>query len=107
VSGTSDGALILLGDMPGISAELIDRMIAAFDPAEDRAIVVATRSGKQGNPVLWARRFFPEIMAIQGDVGARNLIGLYNEMVCEIEAGDDAPLTDIDTPEMLEAYRTR
>jgi molybdenum cofactor cytidylyltransferase len=46
-------------------------------------------------------------MAIQGDVGARNLIGTYDEMVCEIEATDDAPLIDIDTPQMLEAYRAR
>lgn len=54
-----DGALVLLGDMPGVSAALIDRLIAAFDPGESRAICVATRHGKRGNPVLWARRFFP------------------------------------------------
>ncbi|HEY5337678.1 MAG TPA: molybdopterin-binding/glycosyltransferase family 2 protein [Rhizomicrobium sp.] len=102
-----DGALILLGDMPGVGAALIDRLVAGFDPFEDRAIVVAARQGKQGNPVLWARRFFPEIEAIEGDVGARNLVGIYGELVCEIEAGDDAPLTDIDTPQALEAYRAR
>jgi len=52
-----DGALVLLGDMPGVSAALFDRLIAAFDPSESRAICVATRHGKRGNPVLWA--FFP------------------------------------------------
>jgi molybdenum cofactor cytidylyltransferase len=100
-----DGVLILLGDMPGVSTALIDRLIAAFDPSEDRAICVATRHGKRGNPVLWARRFFPEMAALEGDVGARSLIGQYAELVCEVEAGDDAPLTDIDTPEALAAYR--
>ncbi len=99
-----DGALILLGDMPGISAALINRLIAAFDPAEDRAICIATRIGRQGNPVLWARRFFPELQAVEGDVGGRNLIRVYDELVCEVEADDDAPLTDIDTPEALAAY---
>jgi molybdenum cofactor cytidylyltransferase len=93
--------------MPGVSPALIDKLIAAFDPAEERAICVATRHGKQGNPVLWARRFFPEMLAIEGDVGARNLIGMYGELVCEVEADDDAPLTDIDTPQALEAYRAR
>lgn len=102
-----DGALILLGDMPGVSTNLIDKLIAAFDPAEGRAICVATRHGKQGNPVLWARRFFPEIAAIEGDVGARALVGMHGELVCEVEADDDAPLTDIDTPQALEAYRAR
>jgi molybdenum cofactor cytidylyltransferase len=102
-----DGAIVILGDMPGITAALIDKMIAAFDPAEDRVICVATRGGKHGNPVLWARRFFPEIAQIEGDVGAKSLIGTYSELVCEIEASDDAPLVDIDTPEALEAYRAR
>jgi molybdenum cofactor cytidylyltransferase len=102
-----DGAVILLGDMPGVSAALIDRLIAAFDPSEDRAICVASRGGQRGNPVLWARRFFPEILAIEGDVGARQLMGQYGEMVCEVEAADDAPLTDIDTPEALEAWLER
>jgi len=102
-----DGALVLLGDMPGVSTALIDKLIASFDPAENRAICVATRHGKRGNPVLWARRFFPEIMTIEGDVGARNLIGTYGELVCEVEAADDSPLTDIDTPEALASYRSR
>jgi len=102
-----DGALILLGDMPDVSAELIDRLIAAFDPGEDRAICVATRHGKRGNPVLWARRFFAEMMAIEGDVGAKHLMAANDELVCEVEAADDGPLIDIDTPEALAAYRAR
>jgi len=100
-----DGAIILLGDMPGVSSALLDKLIAAFDPAEDRAICIATRHGRRGNPVLWGRRFFPEMLAIEGDVGARHLIGQYADLVVEVEASDDGPLTDIDTPEALAAYR--
>jgi molybdenum cofactor cytidylyltransferase len=100
-----DGALVLLGDMPGVDTALIDKLIAAFDPGEERAICVATHNGRRGNPVLWARRFFPEILAIEGDVGARNLLASYDEMVCEVDADSDAPLIDIDTPEALAAYR--
>ncbi len=99
-----DGALVLLGDMPDVTAGLLDTLIAAFDPGEDRAICIATRHGKRGNPVLWARRFFPEMLAIEGDVGARHLIGQYGDLVCEVEAADDGPLTDIDTPDALRAY---
>ncbi len=98
-----DGAMVLLGDMPTVPAGLIDKLIAAFDLEENRAICVATRNGRRGNPVLWARRFFPEIMSLEGDVGAKSLMGTYPELVCEIEAEDDAPLTDIDTPDALEA----
>jgi molybdenum cofactor cytidylyltransferase len=57
--------------------------------------------------VLWARRFFPEIMGLEGDAGAKPLMTAYDELVCEVEAGDDGPLIDIDTPQALEAYRSR
>ena len=102
-----DGAVILLGDMPDVSAALVDRLIAAFNPTEGRAICVATHSGKRGNPVLFARRFFAEMESIEGDVGARGLIGAYPELVCEVEAESEAPLIDLDTPEALAAYLGR
>jgi molybdenum cofactor cytidylyltransferase len=105
--GDCDGAIVLLGDMPGVTSALIDRMIAAFSPPDGRAICVASHGGRRGNPVLWARRFFPEIAALEGDVGAKHLIAANGELVCEVEAADDGPLTDIDTPDALAAYRSR
>ena len=47
------------------------------------------------------------MQAIEGDVGARHLIGQYADLVVEVEASDDGPLTDIDTPEALAAYRAK
>ena len=102
-----DGAVILLGDMPAVDSHLLDRLIAAFDPSEDRAIIVASHEGRRGNPVLWARRFFSEMRELSGDAGARALFAPYAELICEVEAGSDAPLTDIDTEEALSAYRMR
>lgn len=102
--GEAAGAVVCLGDMPGVTTALIDRLIAAFDPIEGRAIVVPTRHGKRGNPVLWARAFFAEMQAVSGDVGARHLIGEHAGSVVEIEADSDGPLQDIDTPEALAAY---
>jgi molybdenum cofactor cytidylyltransferase len=102
-----DGAVILLGDMPAVTAALIDRLVAAFDPSESRAICVATHHGKRGNPVLWARQFFPEMLQLEGDVGAKHMMAANGELVCEVEAADDAPLIDIDTPESLAVYASR
>jgi CTP:molybdopterin cytidylyltransferase MocA/xanthine/CO dehydrogenase XdhC/CoxF family maturation factor len=104
VPPTCDGAMILLGDMPDVSPELIDRTVAAFDPAQSRAICVATAQGERGHPVLWGRQFFSSIQHLQGDTGARSLMDRHADQVCEVEAGDGAPLTDIDTPEALAAY---
>ncbi len=105
--GDLDGVLVCLGDMPLISGRHLDRLIAAFNPLEGRAIVVPTRHGKRGNPVLWSKRFFSEMAQIAGDVGARHLIGEHAELVAEVEMDDDAILVDIDTPEALAALQSR
>jgi len=101
----ADGAVICLGDMPQVRAAMIDRLIAAFDPARGALIVIPTIEGKRGNPVVWSRRFFPELVALEGDVGARRVIGTYGEAVAEVPA-DGAAFVDIDTPEALSAVKT-
>ncbi len=97
------GVLIGLGDMPRIRSSDIDRLIAAFNPDEGRAICVPTVAGKRGNPVLFAREFLPEMRDVEGDVGARHLIGAHNDRVCEVEMDDDAALIDVDTKDALAA----
>ncbi len=101
VPAEADGAIVCLGDMPQVDASLIDRLIAAFDPDRGALIVMPTVEGRRGNPVLWSRRFFPDLMAIEGDVGARHFIGRYSEAVVEVPFEGRAALVDIDTPEAL------
>jgi molybdenum cofactor cytidylyltransferase len=96
--------VIVLGDMPSITADHLNALIAGFRPADGRAICVATHQGKRGNPVLWARRFFQEIMGLEGDVGAKHIIATNDDLVYEIEFATDAPLVDIDTPDDLHTY---
>ncbi|MFN7191112.1 MAG: NTP transferase domain-containing protein, partial [Rhodospirillales bacterium] len=105
VPADCDGVVVLLADMPGVTPAHVDRLIAAFSPLEGRAICVAARNGKRGNPVLWARRYLPEMAALDGDQGARSLIRRHEDAVCEVDMPDDGVLTDLDTPEALGAYR--
>lgn len=105
VPADADGAIVCLGDMPQVDAALIDRLIAAFDPARGALIVIPVIDGKRGNPVVWSRRFFAELMALEGDVGARHLIGQYGEALAEVPVSDAGALTDIDTPEALRAVK--
>ena len=107
--GEAEGVVICLGDMPRVSAAVINRLVAAFNPLEGRAICVPAWRGKRGNPVLFARRFIAEMQSIGGDTGARQLIGDYPEAVAEV-AMDDLPsgegvLLDVDTPEALAALK--
>jgi molybdenum cofactor cytidylyltransferase len=98
-----DGAVICLGDMPQVSAALIDRLIEAFDPERGALIAVPTVDGKRGNPVIWSRRFFPDLSTLEGDVGARHLIGTYVDGVVEVPVTGPGAVLDIDTPDALAA----
>lgn len=96
-----DAVVVCLGDMPGVTAAHIDALIRAFDPKDGCAVCVPTHNGKRGNPVLWDRRFFAELAAVRGDVGARHLIGEHAHWVCEVAMDDAGVLMDVDTPEAL------
>jgi len=102
-----DGTAIVLGDMPFVAPQVLDDLVEAFDPARGRAICVPTFQGRRGNPVVWAREFFPEMLALKGDAGAKRLMGAHAERVCEVEAADNGVLVDIDTPEDLAAFASR
>jgi molybdenum cofactor cytidylyltransferase len=99
----ADGAVICLGDMPLIDARLIDRLIETFAPDSGNLIAVPVSDGRRGNPVLWSRRFFAELMTLDGDIGARHLIAKHGEAVAEVPVEGHAAFLDIDTPQALEA----
>jgi len=101
----ADGVVVCLGDMPGVDAALIDRLVAAFDPENGALVVVPVIDGRRGNPVVWSRRFLPELAALDGDAGGRRLIAGVPEAVVEVPLRGTAALTDVDTPEALEAVK--
>ena len=98
-----EGVIICLGDMPLVSSAMIDRLLAAFDPEEGRAIIMPTFRGKQGNPMLWAKEFLPTMASLTGDVGARHLSAKHADRMVEVEMADDAVLRDFDTTDALKA----
>ncbi len=105
VPETANAAIVCLGDMPLVAPRHIDRLIAAFNPAEGRAICVPVLSGKRGNPVLWGADFFADMAALTGDIGAKHLMSRYGDVICEVEIGENAIFTDIDTPDAASALK--
>jgi len=91
-------ALILLGDMPLVSSSQLDQLIAQFEPDSGLDIVVPVSKGKRGNPVLWGRRYFEKMQALEGDTGARDLLLDYASNVTSVEMSDEAIFQDVDTP---------
>lgn len=104
--GDADGVLILLGDMPRIAAGDLDRLIAAFLDAGGEAIIAPLHEGKRGNPVLWPRAYFAEMLQLGGDAGAGRLLAIHADKVRGLELGTDAILADVDTPDALQSLRS-
>ena len=102
----SDGAVVCLADMPEVGPALIDRLIEAYDPDSGIEIAAPVRDGRRGNPVLWGRCFFPALMAIDGDAGARHLIERHADRLARIDWPDETPFIDLDTPEALARWRS-
>jgi molybdenum cofactor cytidylyltransferase len=91
--------------MPGLEPAHYNAMIAAFSPADGRAIIVPTHGAKRGNPVLWSKHFFAEMRGLEGDTGAKHLIGQYADAVAEVVIDSTAIFLDVDTPEALARVR--
>jgi molybdenum cofactor cytidylyltransferase len=95
------GAMIVLGDMPGVVSDDLDRLIDAFRKAGGNSVVRASHQGKRGNPVLLPRLLFPAIAHLEGDTGARHLVEVEGLDVIDVEIGEGASV-DVDTREALE-----
>lgn len=97
-----EDALVVLGDQPLLSSAVLERLIA---PPRATTIRRLSHAGQGAHPVLFPARLVPHLRALSGDEGARQLIGQEG---CDlVEVDDPLVLCDVDTPEALEALRSR
>jgi molybdenum cofactor cytidylyltransferase len=97
---SADGLLVLLADMPAVTADDISKLAGAFVEAGGGSIVRAVSNGKRGNPVILPKSVFAAVSRLKGDIGARPIIEKSGLPVLDIEIGPAAHL-DTDTPEAI------
>ena len=103
VPESAAGVLIALGDLPAVTPEMIDRMIAAWHRS-GKAIAVPVYGDVRGTPVLFASSVRPELLGITGDRGAQEVVASDPDRVVEVR--HPGPITrDVDTPEDLAQAR--
>ena len=90
----ADGWVIALADMPRIAPDTIKKVIAAL--AEGASIVAPVRKGERGHPVGFGAQLRDELLALDGDQGARAVIERHREAVKLIECDDPGIVLDID-----------
>lgn len=101
LSTETHAALIALGDQPGVTSNVVDRLIEALRISH-KPIVVPVYAGQRGNPVLFQSGLFPEFATIRGDQGARDLI-VSNPSRVESVDFPFAPPGDVDTRDDYDA----
>ena len=87
-----DGLLVLLGDMPKVRPDTLRSLAGALAGAE---MVVPVHGGRRGNPAGFARRRWPDLLALEGDRGARDLLA----DAVAVPVDDAGVLVDYDVPE--------
>jgi molybdenum cofactor cytidylyltransferase len=96
----TDAYLVSLGDLPHLTADLCDRVVEAF-LASPRPILVPRHAERNGHPVVFARACRQDLLALRGDVGARDLLRARPDQVEILPVADAAVIRDVDTPEDL------
>jgi molybdenum cofactor cytidylyltransferase len=94
-------AMFLLGDQPLVDAAFINLLMKRF-AASEKPICVPTHRGTRGNPTLFGSSFYPQLLKLAGDKGARDLIAGYPQQVLAVEITDPLVFLDVDRREDIE-----
>ena len=89
-------AIFLLGDQPFVDSSTINRVLRKYMRSHAR-IVIPTFKSLRGNPVLFDRSLFDEIMRLSGDVGGRRIVANHDTEVVTVEIHNPGIFMDIDT----------
>ena len=98
-------AMIGLGDMPLLPSTSLDFLIHKHIGHEGhvRNITIPVFEGQRGNPVLWGKTFFPELITLAGDRGGRQLLNDHRAAQHLIACDHSSVLRDVDTVDALAA----
>ena len=104
VSPQSDAIMIILGDLPGVTPEIIDRLAESWRE-QDAPIALCSYDGRKGHPMIFARSMFPQLIELHGDKAAWKLVDANAALVQEVQFDFPYP-DDINTPEDFERLAT-
>ena len=106
LASSADAAVFLLGDQPEVGTDVIRTLVDTFR-VSNAPIVMPTYGGRPSNPILIIRPLFPELEAVTGDRGARDVVLAHWDEVLFAPFPDRAPPDDIDTEDDYAALLAR
>jgi len=100
--------MVLLADMPDLTAEDLQQVAAARDSVPDALVWRgATPDGTPGHPIIFARDLFDGLASLTGDTGGRAIVAQAQPRVHLVPLAQDRAVLDLDTPAAWDAYRAR
>lgn len=105
VAGLSGPVLVMLADMPEVTAHDLHLLLTLSAQAPNAILRAADADGTPGNPVLFPADLLTELQTIKGDQGARGLLKQHAARVHLVPLPGQRALTDLDTPEDWAAWR--
>jgi molybdenum cofactor cytidylyltransferase len=99
-AGATEGILVCPVDHPLVSADLVGRLIAAFDRG-GKLIVVPRYNGRRGHPVIFRAELYQELLAAAADVGARQVVWNHAGDVMEVETEEEGVILNLNDAESL------
>lgn len=93
----AEAAVIGVGDQPFLSFGVIRSLVDRYEQLKP-LLVVPRYGGHRGNPILFDRRLFPELLSVRGDQGGRAIVERHRAAIEWIEVDDETVGRDIDTP---------
>jgi len=90
------GCLFAVADQPYLTRESVLGLIFLWQQDKNRIAALACE-GKRGNPVIFPKHCFPELLALSGDVGGSRVIRAHPEALSLHSVSDPRELMDIDT----------
>lgn len=96
----SEALMIILGDQPGITPEIIDRVAGEWRQTE-APIALCDYQGRKGHPMIFARSFYEQLVGLHGDKAAWKLVDANASLVHEVQLALPFP-EDINTREDFE-----
>ncbi len=94
-------AMIILADHPFVDSDLINHLLRRFQDT-DKTICVPTFNGRRGHPVCIRQKFYPDILSLSGDIGAREILRDHPDQLLAVELNSDRAFMDVDTRSDLE-----
>ncbi|MBR1948428.1 MAG: NTP transferase domain-containing protein [Alphaproteobacteria bacterium] len=104
IPASCDGAILLPADMPNITYQELNKLIAKFDKNKEKAICVLSNKGVKSNPILWSKSLYQKAQIIPENAHMRAVLIEHNDYVKEIEIKDKNKLLDIDFLSQLKDY---